>query len=309
MMVDEESSFYQECANRLMYPLLYYQRQHFWSRAGFAWDAHLHNDLSHPDFVLPKMLCFLNTFYLTDPEVEAIRERLAGSGATVLWFYAPGIQSPDGFDLERTCRLTGFNLKAEDIQALPRITLTNPDHPYLRGAPLAVRDSYISGKEIPLSFGTGPLGNDERERMIGPIFHVDDSEAEVLGELDCLQRPGFCVKEMDGWTSIYVGAPMMNQHLFRNIAREAGVHIFSEDDDVILPGKSFLMLHAREAGEKTVRLVSPSDVYEPYEDREIGEDLEEICEPFEQYETRIYFLGSRAAYRGGSQSSDPTRGS
>ena len=141
------------------------------------------------------------------------------------------------------------------------------------------------------------MGNDERERVIGPIIYVDDPEATVLGELDCLQQPGFCVKQMDGWTSVFCAAPMLNQYVLRNAARVAGLHVYSEGDDVILPGKSFIMIHAKTAGEKTIRLPAPSDVYECYEGREVGRGITEIRETLPEHGTRIYFLGNADSYR------------
>ncbi|MHC4885446.1 MAG: hypothetical protein ACYTGH_10205 [Planctomycetota bacterium] len=300
MIVDEESVFHQQCANRLIFPMLYYQRQHFWNQSGVPWNSYLHNDLAHPDMPDHKLYYFLNTFYLTDEEIQAIEKKVKGSGATVIWTVAPGIQSPDGLSLERAERLTGFRLKAAEVEALPRISFTNFDHPYVRYQPSGVADRYARGAEQPNFFGTGPMGNDERERAIGPLIHVDDPEATVLGELDVLQRPGFCVKEMDGWTSVFCSAPMLNNHVLQNIARAAGVHVYSESDDVVVPGKSFLMLHAREAGEKQIRLPAPADVYECYDGRLIGRQVTEFSDTLEQHATGLYFMGDVDDYLRGS---------
>ena len=297
MIVDEESVFHQECANRLIYPMLYYQRQYYWGRSGAAWNVFLHNDLAHPAMQDHKLYYFLNTFYLTDEEFAVIEKKVKRNGATVIWTYAPGIQSPAGISLKRVERLTGFKLKSADIQALPRISFVNFEHPLVRYTPPKDGDQYVHGALQPSFFGTGPMGNDERERVIGPIIYVDDPEATVLGELDCLQQPGFCVKQMDGWTSVFSAAPMLNQYVLRNAARFAGLHVYSEGDDVILPGKSFIMIHAKTAGEKIIRLPVPSDVYECYEDREVGRGVMEIRETLPEHGTRIYFLGNADTYR------------
>jgi hypothetical protein len=297
LIADEESVFHQECANRLMYPLLYYQRQYYWSRCGAAWNVYLHDDLNHPAMPDHRLYYFLNTFYLTDAEIAAIEKKVKRNNAIVIWTYAPGIQSPDGFALKRVERLTGFRLKALDIQALPRVTFTNFDHPFVRYRPPEGGDQYVHGTLQPIYFGTGPMGNDERERVLGPIIYVADPEATVLGELDCIQEPGFCVKPMDGWTSVFSAAPMLNHYLLRNIARAAGLHIFSEANDVVLPGRSFLMLHARTAGEKTIRLPAPVDVFECYDGRELGRGVTEFHDPLPQHGTGLYFTGDLDAYR------------
>ncbi len=291
VIVDEESAFHQQCANRIVYAMNYFQRQRYFNRTGCAWNAYLHNDLAHPEFPRHKMYLFTNTFYHTDEEVEDIRRHLAGSGATVVWTYAPAIQSPAGLDLERSARLTGFRLKALDIEALPRVTFTNLEHPFVRNRALNINEKYNPGSREPLSFGTGPMGNDERERVCGPIIYVDDPGAEVIGELDCVQKPGFCVKQMDGWTSVYSAAPMLNQHLLRNIAAASGIHVYNRDNEVCLPGKSFLMLHAAEAGVKRFSLPAPADVYECYEGRLLGRGLTEFEDRLERFATGLYFIG------------------
>jgi len=297
IIVDEESAFHQQCANRILYPMLYYQRQHCWNRSGVAWNLFLHNDLEHPRMPDHKVYYFLNTFYLTDEEVVAIEKKVKRSNAIVIWTYAPGIQSPAGLCLERAERLTGFRLKAVDVEALPRITLTDFHHPYVRYQPPGRGDRYLYGAVQPMSFGTGPMGNDERERILGPLIYVDDSDATVLGELDALQVPGFCVKKMDGWTSVFCSAPMLNAYLLRNIARTAGVHVYSESNDVVLPGKSFVMLHAQAGGEKALRLPAPADVLECYDDHVVGRGITEIRETLPEYGTRIYFCGALDAYQ------------
>jgi hypothetical protein len=291
-IVDEESVFHQQNANRLFYPMLYSQRQQQWGRSGIPWNLFLHNDLADPRFPDHKLYYFLNTFYLTDAEIAAIERRVKRNGAVVVWSYAPGIQSPAGIDLARVERLTGFKLKSLDVEALPRVTLTALQHPYIRLDAGAGGDSYLSGARPPGYIGAGPLGNDDRAGIFGPLITVDDPEAEVLGELDPVQAPGFCVKHFADWTSVFVSAPMLNAFILRNIARESGVHVYADQNDVVLPGRSFLTLHAREAGEKLVRLPEPTDVYECYDGRLIGRQVTEFRDTLGKYDTGFYFLGS-----------------
>jgi len=296
IIVDEESIFHQQCANRLFYPMLYYQRQHEWGRSGVPWNLYLHNDLAHPRFPDHKLYYFLNTFYLTDAEVAEIEARVKRNGATVVWTYAPGIQSPAGIDLARASRLTGFRLKAFDAEALPRVTLTATEHPFVRPGINDVTFTYAADDCHPSYIGAGPMGNDDRAGIFGPLIYVDDPQAEVLGTLDPLEAPGFCVKRFDDWTSVFVSAPMMNAFVLRNIARAAGIHVYSEQSDVVLPGRSFLTVHAREAGEKVVKLPAPADVYECYDGRLLGRQVTEFRDNLDRYATGFYFLGNVDAY-------------
>ena len=296
IIVDEESAFHQQCANRLFYPMLYYQRQYEWGCSGIPWNLFLHNDLSYPDFVDHKLYYFLNTFYMSDAEMADVEARVKRNGATVVWTYAPGIQSRAGIDLSRAERLTGFRLRAVDVEALPRVTLTARAHPYVQLDPPANADRYHDPSRVPGYIGAGPMGNDDRAGIFGPMIYADDPDAEVLGELDPLRAPGFCVKRFEDWTSVFVSAPMLNAHVLRNIARAAGIHVYAEQGDVVLPGRSFLTVHAREAGEKHVRLPAPADVYECYDGRLVGRGVTEFTDSLEKHATGFYFLGDREKY-------------
>ncbi len=297
IVVDEESAFHQQNANRLFYPMLYYQRQYYWGRSGVAWNVYLHNDLERPEFPDHRFYWFLNTFFLTDAEMESIEQRVKRNGNVVLWTYAPGIQSSAGLDLKRVERLTGFRLRSAEVEALPRVTLTQRDHPFARDdRPAGVVHRYRDPEAMPTFVGAGPMGNDDRAGIFGPLIYVDDPEAETLGELDPLQVPGFCLKRFREWTSIFLSAPMIHHFVLRNIARWAGLHVYSDGNDVLLPGRSFLTLHARAAGEKRVRLVEPADVYECYEGRLIGRNIREFTDALGRFDTGFYFVGCLDEY-------------
>lgn len=298
IVVDEESAFHQQCANRLLFPMLYYQRQRYWNRSGVPWSLFLHNDLADERFEDRSLYYFLNTFYLTDEEIEAIEGRVKRNGATVVWSFAPGVQSPGGIDLARAERLSGFRLRAADVEALPRITITHDAHPMTREIRSSPGGESMRGRPDVSFFGVGPMGNDEQAGKLGPMIYVDDPEATVLGELDALQKPGFCVKEMDGWTSVFVSAPMLNPRVFRGIARSAGIHIYSEGDDVVLAGRRFLMLHARTGGEKRVILPEARDVYECYDGRTIGRGVREFRDKLGAHQTGLYFFGTESEWKG-----------
>jgi len=299
VITDQRSAFHQQCANRLSYPMMYYQRQYFWSRTGVGWNVFVHDDLDHPRMASFPVYLFLNTFYLTAEDVKRIEKKVRKSNATVVWTYALGIQSPSGFDLKRVERLTGFRLKAVDIEALPRITVTNYDHPYTRGLGNGTENHGSA-----FSFGTvchlgspDVFTNDEREGIMGPIIYVDDKDATVLGELDCLREPGFCVKKMDGWTSIYVSAPMLTARILRNIMQASGVHIYSESEDVFYPGKSFLMMHTLHEGKKVIKLPAATDVYDCWANRIVGRNITQFEAEMPAKSTGLYYTGALEAWK------------
>jgi len=279
VMADERSPLSQECANRLLYPLLYAQRVEDFSHAGVSWEIFEAADFLEPGFPSSKLILMLNLFELDEREITDIRARLAGSGATVVWFVAPGVQSPRGFDLDAITRLSGFRVGAFPAALNPRVSITDYTHPITREL-----------AEVH-SFGTGSLGMDERESIFGPIFYVDDAEATVLGVSDALYRPGFAVKEMDGWRSVYCSAPRLSRGLLRGLAKWAGVHSWLESEAMLAVTPELLLIHSADAGEHRLRFPTPRDVADLWTGEVMGRQVEELAIKLDGPDTRLLFHG------------------
>jgi len=282
VIADEQSPFQQQNANRLLYPLLYGQRVEVFSHAGISWSIFEAADLCEKDFEISKLMLMLNLFELTPARIDEIRGKLAGSGAIVVWFVAPGIQAPDGFDFEAIRRLTGFEVSALDAEGNPRVSLTNYDHPITQG---------LGSFKRPHSIGTGIFGNDERDGIFGPIFYIDDEESTTLGMLNSLYRPGLAVKEMDGWTSVYSVAPRLSRPLLRNLAKVAGIHSYVDSEDMICVSPELMVIHGVGEGERTIRLPKAVDVVDLWTDETLGRQITELAIRMAACDTKILFHG------------------
>ncbi|MBI4551968.1 MAG: hypothetical protein HY710_06870, partial [Candidatus Latescibacteria bacterium] len=87
--------------------------------------------------------------------------------------------------------------------------------------------------------------------------------------------------------------PNVPSHLLRGMAKWAGVHIFSESDDVLSASHDWVSLHTVKPGPK--RLVLPrraAQVWDAFSNRLVGTDLAEIQETFDAPETRLYYYGT-----------------
>jgi hypothetical protein len=100
---------------------------------------------------------------------------------------------------------------------------------------------------------------------ISPRFFADDSKSVVLGRLAGVNKPGLVVKKLDGWTSIYSSAPILPAPLLRNIAREAGAHIYSDADDVIYANDGFVTIYSPKGGTRTIFLRKPATVVDSFD--------------------------------------------
>ena len=107
-----------------------------------------------------------------------------------------------------------------------------------------------------------------------------DPQFYVTGEsLVSTEHGGvFAAKKMDGgWQSVYSLFPLTRHHI-RALCKNAGVHIYMDTDDELFANRSFIMIHTRTAGDKTIRLPGKFTVTELYSDRVIGKDISEFTE-------------------------------
>ncbi len=203
-------------------------------QAGAPWDFLLLDDIGSkfvPDY---KLYVFLNAFYVTAAQREAIHGKLKRNGATAVFVYAPGYLGLEGESLDAMRALTGIRIAKEDREARPQLTLEPGD-------PLA-RDLK---PETPV--GAANL-------KVWPQFYADDPEARVAARLVDGGKAGLVLKRGDGWTSVYCGAMELPPALMRNLARMAGVHVWLDTDDALYTDGQFVGVHAATEGAKTLRL-------------------------------------------------------
>jgi hypothetical protein len=60
-------------------------------------------------------------------------------------------------------------------------------------------------------------------------------------------------RSFPNWNSVYAISPDLPPAFYRELARQAGVHLYSEKDDTLYVNQSLITLHARDDGERTLR--------------------------------------------------------
>lgn len=204
--------------------------------AGAPFDYCLLSDIGQqwmPDY---KFYIFLNAFHLDEDTRQAILEKLRGSGATALFLYAPRFFGSEASPPESMYALMGFMPHFGMAEGKPQVTLD-------AGSPLAR--------------GWNPEQVVGRDILVQPSFWVDDPSVTVHGRL-ANGKPGLVSKRGDGWTCYYSVAFDLPPTVVRNLAREAGVHIWVDSDDAVYTDGRYLGLHASRDGIKTIRLPRPA---------------------------------------------------
>jgi hypothetical protein len=248
ILVDDESNFRQANANRLVYAMNYESRQMRWSRSGMSHEIYHIDDISHPEMPAHPVVMATNLFSITDAQLSKLHAFAQKHQATIIWLIAPGLQTEGGFDMDRASRVTGFRLRAVEIEAEPLISLIPSDHPWSR-PPLG------EGRVLQQFGGGLTEGDDRGARTIGPIFYADvsdDPDAVVLGTLDILGKPGLLVREDCGAKTVYCAAPYLHQALLSAIGRSVGAHLYVQSNDVIHATSQLLLLKSDATGRKQI---------------------------------------------------------
>ena len=171
--------------------------------------------------------------------------------------------------------LTGINLRVIERQWGANIYVSNFEHPITRNLPTSTF-----------------WGTDTR---LGPLFIVDDPEVVTLGTVVINQgrcEPGFVIREEPDWASLYSAAPNLPPGVLKEVARYAGVHIFSEWEDVLYADHNYVALHTVRAAVKTIRLPHRADIWEVYSNRRVGRDCTEFQDWMKAGSTHLYYYGS-----------------
>jgi hypothetical protein len=95
---------------------------------------------------------------------------------------------------------------------------------------------------------------------------------------------------MKDWTSVYCSVPVLPPAVIRNMAREAGAHIYCDNDDFVAANDWMLCVCAASDGPRTIRLPRKAKVV----DALTGETVKRRAASFEidmKYgETRVWRL-------------------
>jgi hypothetical protein len=191
-------------------------------------------DLQPEDKRRYKLFLMVNTFFLDRSECDGLTALFKESGATVVWYYAPGFVAPEKFDREAMERLTGFQFTVNDTPG-----------------PLSIRlETRNTGMPAEMTFGL--------KKHHAPRFVVQETTGmQTLGYWSDTGDIAFAETQMDGWRSIYTGAAPLPVEVLRVIAAKAGVRLWSSEADVVRATRESAMVVATKDGERTVEFLRP----------------------------------------------------
>ena len=280
-VIFSQKALYHQKFNLLREDFVYRLAVEGLARLGAPYDAYFDFDLENPAFPFSryKLYIFADTFILSEKTRKIIAEKIAASHNTVLWIYAAGLIDGQTLSAENISRLTGMriNLSPMEWGKGMEVTLCDYGDPLTKGLPTDIR------------YGT--------QKAVSPILWCEDETAKTLGvtlataaPFYAFRKPGLCMKRFDTWTSIWSAAPNPPSALLRSIARQAGVNIYSDQDDQVFASDKMLSVHTRHAGERTIKLPKKCKVYDPFQKKYIAENVDEFKYNIPAATTELWIL-------------------
>ena len=290
VVVDDRLFHYLAENTPLLSPVFLYQVLFELGYVGAPYDAYLLSDicaLPVPDY---RFYLFLSPVVVDAAQVAAIQQRLARNGATALWTVWPGFIRDGDADPTHTADLIGMRVEARDGVAPALVTLLehaavprqlwhtaygyDPDHDPRPGC---VADPVV-------------ITNAPRDKhFFSPQLVVTDTQAQRLG-VTRAGETGLALKQQPGWTSVFSTAPAVPGGVLRRLARQAGVHIYSEQDDVVYANESFVAIHTTSPGPRTLTLPQPRTVVDAFSGAVLGSGARQISLTSDKYQTHVLEL-------------------
>ncbi|MGI6595697.1 MAG: InlB B-repeat-containing protein [Candidatus Ratteibacteria bacterium] len=255
-------------------------------------------DISNPIMSNYKFFIFPNAFALSQSTRDAIDTYLKRDGNVILWVYAPGLINTDSSTLSvaNMSSLTGMSFNyltgrrdiAMEVTQAGDITENLPIG-YEFGDFLRPTTSHNYPPENP--YLAAPI-------QTYPQFYVEDVSADTFAIFSDTGKSGLAVKEFNDWTSVYCGTIAVPSSILRNIAKKAGVHLYTDTDDIINTNNSFLGMHTATEGAKQIRLPARMDVYDMFSKRLMGKDIDRFDVSVPIHSSILFFTGDYDAALG-----------
>ncbi len=260
------------------------------ARVGAPIDQYYHNDLLNPEVPDYKLYIFVNTFYLTDEERKAIKQKLSRNNALAVFCYAPGIINPDKdkkLSADNIYDLTGIKCELYEDKLSPIYKICDASLYYAQKG----KAYGIFNRQSKCNIGY--FQKHEERSYLYPAVLPCDSEADILARFCENGRAAITLKDMGTYTSVLYGAKILEAEMVRSFAYMAGCHIYEEEENVLYVNRNFITFHASKSGKAKIKLPEKCDIYELYEDKFYGSNTDILEFDINFGETKMFRLQGR----------------
>ncbi len=236
VIVDEPSFLHTTVAMKKVSAraLLHIQNGNF-GRMGADFDLYFTSDLKHPKFPDYKMYVFMN-LWAPSKEIAATVDKLKGDGKTLVFLFNSGIIQGNTLAVNNVSRMTGITMAEGGAKNLSMVVEPAKAPAFLKNA--IAEPQYCSAAAS--------------DRTAIPV----DTKAQLFGRFlnDNSSHFPCAIKKFPTWTSVYSAVPFLTPAIWRELARQAGVHIYTDDPGTMLYfGNGVLGIHVAAGGTTPIR--------------------------------------------------------
>lgn len=255
------------------------------SRCGVPRNIYLFDDLKLDNFPKHRVYYFPNLFRMTEEKLAVLKEKVFRDGVVVIWGPGSGISDGETIGVDSAEKLTGFSFNMINVNSPRRFLVTNAGHPITAGLP---EDTIVGS---PLSYGPILLPTDGEiladSWTKGGHRYIGMSVKEY-GRGAAKSPKEIASRGAGDYAAVFVTAVPLPANLWRNIARYAGAHVYSETNDVLLADNGVVALHSAYSGVKTISLPGSYRVLDVIDGSVVSKKTDRITFKLDAPQTRIF---------------------
>ena len=257
------------------------------ARCGVPHSIYLFEDLELDNFPKHRVYYFPNLFRVDEKRLEVLRKKVFRDGVVVVWGPGSGISDGERIGTASAERLTGFRFEMIDSNAQRRVHVSNFEHP--------VTHTMSAGMVLggPLSYGPVIMPLDGLELGIawakGGFNHIGLA-AKEFGKGAAGSPTGIAARGAGDYAAVFSTVANLPPDFWRNVARWAGAHVYSETDDVLLADRSVVALHSIKSERKRIALPGEYRVRDVVSGKEYAKRTREIVFDLVAPETRVFLI-------------------
>ncbi|MHB8963777.1 MAG: hypothetical protein ACYC5K_11565 [Saccharofermentanales bacterium] len=201
---------------------------------------------------------------MSEQQVEGLKNKFYKSGKTAVWVYGFGTTDENSFS-----ELVGMNVEESRTPNLCDFMFAG--------------DQISQLEDLENQFVTN--------RDTKPWYRVEDAKAKTIALYDGTENVSVALSEINGYRSIFYGATVIPEKMYRALNDLAKTHCFLDSKDTLYADDALVVVHAKSKGEKTIRFPRKCDVYDYFDDKWY-KNIKDITVEMDISQTRFFFYGN-----------------
>lgn len=218
-----------------------------------------------------KMIVFLNCWNLNDDQRTLI-DSLKSDNRMLVFCYAGGYFNGRSYSSANMKNACGMNINVgTEMQVALRIKPKTND-------PL--------GQAIYNAVGGSIFGSTS---VCGKKLIAADPAGTVLGTYSTFSTDtSMAITRQGTWKGVWCVTADMPAAVYRELARDAGVHIYNDSTDTFGVNTSYVYMHPSSAGSRTITFPRPVTLYDALSEQLLGTNISAYTRSYQLGETMIY---------------------